>query len=105
MNVGRFDIQITLLRPVSTTNAFGEETLSYEETISPWANRATYTGRSVEEVGEHFADYSAEYYVNSCYEVAEGWRIIAEGVLYEVRSVLFFRRSGLKKIIAERVNE
>ena len=106
MRAGRLEYRITLLRPVTTTNTFGEEVTEWATSVEADAELVTYTGRLSEEVGEHFADYSTKWNIHEAHEVAEHWRVQDEdGLLYTVTNIIPNRRRGFKTLICERVNE
>ncbi len=106
MKAGRLMFLVTLLRPEHTTNAFGEETVSYVETVTADAERVQYSGRRSEEVGEHFPDYGVQWNIHEAHEVGENWRLRDENCyLYTVTNIIPNRRRGYNTLICVRVNE
>lgn len=97
---------IRVLEPVKETNDYGEERTEYVGRVCLAAERVRLTGNRKEEVGEHFADYSAEWNVNAGYEIGEHWRVEAEdGHTYEVTNIISNKRRGYNTIVCQRVNE
>lgn len=105
MIAGKFDTRITLLRPLTVTNRFGEETPEFEETKTVWAERVKMSGSRHDEVAEHFADYRAEYHIRDAHEVGNNWHIKElNGYEYVVVAWVPNRRRGMKTLICERLN-
>ena len=67
--------KLELLKPKQTTDRMGAERVVYEPTRTVHAERVTTTGNRSEEVGEHFAAYSAQFnYGYSGYSTFEAAR-------------------------------
>lgn len=97
---------ITLLQPVRETNAYGEETVTWQETVTADAERVRLTGGRSEEVSEHFPDYRADWNIHEAHTVHENWRVRdEEGFLYTVTNIIPNLRRGYKTLVCMRVNE
>lgn len=106
MIAGRMKYKLTLLQPVQTTNDFGEEATTYQETATIHAERVKHSGNRSEEVGEHFPDYRAEFNIRSAHVVSENWRVQQlGGNLYTVTNIIPNIDRGYKTLICDKVNE
>lgn len=106
MRAGALKYRLVLLRPVVAVNDFGEEAMTYAEACTVRAERVKMNGSRSEEVGEHFADYRAEFNIRDAHEVAENWRVRQlGGELYTVTAVVPNLDRGMKTLVCERVNE
>lgn len=106
MQSGRMKYKLTLLQPTRTTNQYGSETVTFAVTKTVWAERVKESGRRSEEVGEHFADYDAQYNIRDAHTVAEGWRAQQlGGNLYTVTAIVPNIDRGYKTLVCVRVNE
>lgn len=98
--------KLVILRPVTLTNDYGEETTSYEEVRTIHAERVKYTGNKSDEVSEHFADYRAEFNVRSQHPVSEQWRVRQlGGHTFTVVAVIPNLDRGMNTLICERLNQ
>lgn len=98
--------RLKLLQPTASTNEYGEETATYKETRTVWAQRVKQSGSRSEEVGEHFPDYRAEFNVRDAHPVKENWRVQQPGgYLYTVTNVIPNIDRGMNTLVCERVNE
>ena len=98
--------KVTLLQPQTITTASGNEKTTYTATRTVWAERVKATGHRSEEVGEHFADYDAQYNIRDAHTVAEGWRAQQlGGNLYTVTAIVPNIDRGYKTLVCVRVNE
>lgn len=98
--------RITLLQPTAVTNAYGEESTTYEATRTVWAQRVKQSGSRHDEVGEHFPDYRAEFNIRDAHTVKENWRVQQlGGCLYTVTAIIPNLDRGMNTLICERVNE
>ncbi len=98
--------RLKLLQPTASTNEYGEETATYKETRTVWAQRVKQSGSRSEEVGEHFPDYRAEFNVRNAHPVKENWRVQQlGGYLYTVTNVIPNIDRGMNTLVCERVNE
>lgn len=98
--------RLKLLQPTASTNAYGEETATYKETRTVWAQRVKQSGSRSEEVGEHFPNYRAEFNVRDAHLVKENWRVQQlGGYLYTVTNVIPNIDRGMNTLVCERVNE
>lgn len=106
MRAGAMKYRLKLLRPVTTTNEFGEEAQTYEETRTVWAERVKQSGHRSEEVGEHFPDYAAEFNIRDAHPVKEQWRVLQlGGYLYTVTNIIPNIDRGMLTLVCDRVNE
>jgi len=106
MRTGGMRHRLTPLKPVRTTNAYGEETTVWEEQPAIHAERVKLSGRRVEVVAEHFPDYSAQYNIRAVHDVEENWRVKEHGGhLYEITNITPNIERGYKTLFCERVNE
>lgn len=106
MRAGALKFKLILYQPQMAVNRFGEEARSFDKYRTVAAERVKHTGRRSEEVGEHFAAYTAEYNIRDAHPVDEGWRVQQlGGHLYNVTAVIHNLDRGMKTLICERVNE
>lgn len=106
MKAGRMKYTVTLLKPVTVTNDFGEEAVEYDKTVTVHAERVKQSGSRSNEVGEHFPDYNVEFNIRDAHEVDENWRLQQTGgYLYTVTTIIPNLERGFKALICERVNE
>lgn len=100
------DEYLELLKPVYVTDCMGAEVTTYESVCTIHAGLAKFVGDRSEEVGEHFPDYSARFYIRYAHPVQENWRVRhLGGHLYTVTNIISGRRKGYKLLLCERVNE
>lgn len=98
--------RLTLLEPVRTTSVSGNERVTYTPTVTVWAERVKQSGHRSEEVGEHFADYGADFNIRDAHQVAENWRVQQiGGNLYTVTNIIPNLDRGYKTLVCVRVNE
>lgn len=106
MRAGGLRYKLKLLRPVNTTNDYGAETVSYEQTAVVWAERVKFSGSQSNEVGEPFPDYRVEFNIRDAHEVHELWRVEQlGGNLYTVTNIVPNCDKGYKTLVCDRVNE
>ena len=106
MRAGAMKYRLKLLQPVVSTNEYGEEATTYEPTRTVWAERRKQSGFRSEEVGEHFADYRAEFNVRDAHPIKENWRVQQlDGHLYTVTGIVPNKDKGMNTLVCERVNE
>lgn len=100
-----------LLRvPTTVPSALGDSRTEWEpylEGRAVAAQRIKASGSGITETGEVFADYRAEYWVNSCHPVREGWQAedTATGTAYTVRTWFPVQGERLVRICCERIND
>lgn len=106
MIAGKMKYKIRLLKPVISTNDFGEEAVTYTGTHVVWAERVKQSGNRSEEVGEHFPDYHVEFNIRDAHPVVENWRVQQlGGFLYTVTNIVPNLDKGFNTLICVRVNE
>lgn len=97
--------RVELLAPKAGGNGFGEEEQQFAVSSTVWAERVKLTGFRSEEVGEHFADYRAEFNIRSAHTVAPGWRLRQLGGLeYNITNVIPNIDRGMLTLVCERLN-
>lgn len=98
---------LEILKPDYEAGAGGSQSIVYRTLGKARAERVRLTGRRVDEVGEHFADYSAAWRVRASVPCKENWRLHepASDILYSVTHIEPEPRIGSKVIYCERVNE
>lgn len=98
--------KLKLLQPVTTTNDYGAEAITWKETNTVHAERVKQSGNRSEEVGEHFPDYQAEFNIRDAHEVEENWRVQQlGGYLYTVTAIIPNIDRGYNTLVCVRVNE
>lgn len=108
MIAGRMNTRLAAYKPIYTTDAYGSELVSYASIGYIRAERVKYAGSPSDEVGEHFADYTAAFNVRRSHDIGEAWRLRGERDdtnLYQVKNVLYNHARGYKTLQCERVNE
>lgn len=108
MKSGRMTERIEVLRPVTQTNAFGEDTVVWDSLRTVHAELVSRTGARSDEVGEHFPTYDVAFNIRNAHVVRENWRVrhvSEDGYLYTVTAVVPHRRFGYKELRCVRVNE
>jgi head-tail adaptor len=99
---------IELFEPKTVVNDFGEEHREFVSTGRIHAERASFTGRIVNEAGEQFPDYSVKFNIRFPHRVGEGWHVVDvrdQDKVYVVAALIPNRQQRMKTIICERVNE
>lgn len=99
--------QLEILEPVYEAGSGGSQQTRYDSRGRARAERVRLTGRRIDEVGEHFADYSVVWRVRSSVPCKENWRVREPGadILYSVTHIEPEPRIGAQVIYCERVNE
>lgn len=106
MIAGRLKYKLELYKPTATSNAYGEETVTWEKTATVHAERVKITGRRSEEVQEHFPEYATEFNIRDAHEVSENWRAQQlGGYLYTVTNITPNVERGFQTLTCVRVNE
>ena len=106
MRAGAMKYKLTILEPTCTTDRMGAETTQYETRATVWAERIKQSGSNSNEVGEHFAAYSAQYNIRGAHTIGEQWRVQElGGYLYTVVAIIPNKDRGMQTLICERVNE
>lgn len=106
MRAGPMKSRLEMLRPQTTSNAYGEETITYESAGIIRAQRIKQSGHRSIEAGELFPDYRAEFNVRDAHPVKENWRVRQlGGYLYTVTNIIPNIDQGMVTLICERVNE
>ena len=105
MRAGSLKYKLRILRPVSESTGSGAERSGFAEYRTVRAERVRLSGRRSEEVGEHFADYSAQFRIRDAHAVDTGWRVEQlGGHVYNVVAVEPDRDRGFLTLICERLN-
>lgn len=98
--------RLELLRPAAAVDGYGAETVVWQSVRTVHAERVRQSGSRSEEVGEHFADYRAEFNIRYAHPVVENWRArLLGGGLYTVTNIIPNIDRGYKTLVCERVNE
>ena len=106
MRAGALKYRLELLKPTPTTDRMGAEHVAYHPQRIVYAERVTTSGNRSEEVGEHFAAYSAQFNIRNAHPIAENWRVRQlGGHLYTVVAVLPNLARGYNTLVCDRVNE
>lgn len=106
MIAGRLSERLTILKPVTVVNAFGEESTTYTEQATVHAERVKESAMRRTEVSEHFPDHDAEFNVRNAHVIEENWRVKQlGGNLYTVVAIVPNRLRGYVTLNCERVNE
>lgn len=102
--------RIEAFEPVRSESRQGTKSsvsfVPYREGRALMSQRIRVTGNRIEESGEAFADYHAEYIVNSGHPVLPGWRVrdCETGITYTVATVFPDRRNRLLRLSCDRLN-
>lgn len=106
MIAGKLKYKLTIFEPIVTIDAMGAEVVTYEMTRVVHAERVRTSGNRSEEVGEHFADYNAEFNIRSAHHIGENWRVQqVGGYLYTVIAIIPNLDRGYNTLICSRVND
>ena len=105
MIAGRLTYLVELFAPNVLINEYGNEATSWISQGVKHAERVSFSGRRMNEVGEHFPDHSVRYNSRMQHQVGENWRLKEGGVLYTIVAIEPNRRRGYNCLICERVNE
>lgn len=98
--------RLVLMKPVTTTDKYGSEKVTWETVRTVRAERVKMNGRMDVEVGERFAGYSVEFNIRYPIHAEEHWRVLhIGGVLYEITNVVPNRDRQMKTLVCEKVNE
>ena len=105
MQAGRMKYRLELLKPSVDIDSFGEETPQFTPFRVVHAERVKFSGNRVDQVGEHFPDYRAEFNIRDIHPVAENWRVRQlGGYVYTVAAIIPNLDRGMLTLICERVN-
>ena len=106
MIAGRLKYKLELYKPTATSNAYGEETVTWVKTATVHAERVKITGRRSEEVQEHFPEYATEFNIRDAHEVGNNWRVQQlGGYLYTVTNIIPNIDKGYLTLVCQRVND
>lgn len=100
------DTVLDILEPVVNVNDYGSEDVTYQKTVTVYAERVKMTGKRAEVICEHFPSYSAAFDTYIFYSVQENWRVQEHGgYLYTVTNIIKNKSRDLQTLVCERVNE
>lgn len=110
MHAGNLRERITLYRPSTILNEYGEEITTYQPAGTARAERVSLSGRLALQVGERFTDYDLTLRINAAHPVAELWRLTLDTAdtptePYQVETIDHNRRRGFKTLFCTRVNQ
>lgn len=106
MRAGAMKYRLELLEPLRAKDRMGAEPVSYTSRKTVHAERVKIGGTRSEELGEHFADYTAVFNIRDAHTVSENWRVRQiGGHLYTVVNIIPNMDRGMKSLVCERVNE
>jgi len=106
MRAGPMKYKITLLRPETVVNGFGESDISWVETATVWAERVKLSGSRDTSNSDAFPYYRVEYNIRDAHEVGENWRCKElGGYLYSITNICPNIDRGMNTLICDRVNE
>lgn len=106
MRAGAMKYRLSVLEPVRITTGSGAERIDYQERNIIHAERVSASGSRSDEVGEHFADYRAQFNIRDIHHIHENWRVRQlGGEIYSVVAIVPNIDRGFKTLICERVNE
>jgi SPP1 family predicted phage head-tail adaptor len=89
MMSGRLDRKITLQRPTTTTDDYGETITTWEDYRDVWADLSKQSGREMFEAGK-LAEVDAVFKVRYLSQITREWRVKYDGQEYDI--------TGLKEI-------
>lgn len=105
MIAGRLTERVKLLRPASTTDRFGSNTISYVEVATVHAEVKWKSGSTAGEASELFSGDRIEILIRSAHTVEPKWRAEYMGVIYFVEAIEHNRLKGMKRLLCNKVNE
>lgn len=106
MLAGKMRSMLRIYKPIKQRNAYGEETLSYQDLGLIHAERLKETGLATTEVGGVFNAYTAQFNIRYQHKISETWRVAeVGGRLYTVDAIYPNIERGLKTLVCTRVNE
>jgi SPP1 family predicted phage head-tail adaptor len=96
MMSGRLDRQITLQEPTTSQNSYGEQTTTWSDSATVWAQVQQQSGREMFAAGK-LAEVDMLFKIRYRSSVDETWRISYDGRTYEIESVKELgRQDGLE---------
>ena len=97
---------LAILEPTETVTNSGATKITYTQMRVVHAQRVKHSGNRSEEVGEHFPEYRAEFYIRDVHPIEENWRVRhVGGHLYTVTNIIPNIKKGMKTLVCDRVNE
>lgn len=105
MYAAKLTMQITLLRPAAKDDALAGVGCAWEDAGSARAERVSWSGQMRAESGERWSETRLTLRLRAGHKVRAGWRLRADGELYEVCAAEENRRRGMLTLICEAVNE
>jgi head-tail adaptor len=107
MIAGLLRTKLKVKELVEVTDKFGAASSTWVEHETPiWAERLKYDGRRSEEVGEHFADYTATYRTRINHNLVEHWRVtdMSTNCEFVIDNIVPNKARGLQTIYCTKLN-
>jgi len=96
MMAGRLDRKITLQKPTTTTDEYGETVTTWNDYRTVWANIQKQSGREMFEAGK-LAEVEIVFKIRHLSELASEWRIQYDGKDFDITHIKELgRRDGLE---------
>lgn len=96
MLAGRLDRKITLQKPTTTTDEYGEEETTWDDFRSVWADIQKQSGREMFEAGK-LAEVEIVFKIRYLSEITPEWRIQYDGKDFDITHIKEIgRRNGLE---------
>lgn len=106
---GLRECKLWIQRPVIVRDEFGAEHTEWEDRAIVRGQLNRFSGARSDEAGEHWSNYTAEYYVRYATPVCENDRVRdlfgPDDLTYVVVAITTNRLKGMKAISCERINE
>jgi head-tail adaptor len=107
MIAGRLRTKLRVKELVEKIDKFGAASSVWVEHETPiWAECDKYVGKLSEEVGEHFADYTAVYRTRINHKLIEHWRVIdvSTGCEFVIDNIILNKERGLQTLYCSKLN-
>ncbi len=103
MMAGRLDRQITLQKPTTTKDDYGEEQTTWSDYRTVWGSIQEQSGREMFEAGK-LAEIDAVFKVRYLSEITREWRLKYDGQVYDITNIKELgRKDGLEIAATARV--
>lgn len=102
------ECKLQIIKPTTVVDDFGAEHTEWSAVSTARAQRVKMSGSRVNEVGELFPNYVAEYIIRYPITIEENWRVcdlFDNEKTYVVTNIIPNRLKGMKTISCERLNE
>lgn len=104
MEAGRLDTRIALERPSRTYGPDGGEVVDWERVGEVWATVVPVSGRERLNAPQVMPEEAIRIHIRYRSDVETSWRVLHEGVPWDITGIARYRREGRVEMTCSRVD-